>query len=183
MTIIVIKLGMTVYVNRKWQASNPGNKHTPAFTQWIIQFAMYKKHTMLGDCESRNAGTRNGTWNLSTKVKFSVRGAPRFNRFWKAQTCAHLCMWVAEASDSCHEGNIYLTQVNQENDHTSMVPINPRSYANGGGDRSCENTVCGDAMTSYLCSPSLDSRPFQVYARIARSWVRLGPSLVYPVRG
>ena len=79
--------------------------------------------------------------------------------------------------------DIYLTQVNQENDHTSMMSITPRSYANGRHDRSCENTVCGDAMDSCLCSPSLDSRPFEVHAEIARSWVRLGPSLVYPVRG
>ena len=36
----------------------------------------------MGDCESRNAGTRNGTWNRtwngSMKVKFSVRGAKQF---------------------------------------------------------------------------------------------------------
>jgi len=32
----------------------------------------------MGDHESRNAGTRNGTWNGSMKVKFSVRGATQF---------------------------------------------------------------------------------------------------------
>jgi len=31
----------------------------------------------------------------------------------------------------------------------------PRSYASRGCDRSCENAVCGDAMGSYPCSPSL----------------------------
>jgi len=35
--------------------------------------------------------------------------------------------------------------------------------------------------TPYLCSPSLDSIPFQIYAKIAQSLVRLEPSLVYPV--
>ena len=60
----------------------------------------------------------------------------------------------------------------------ALLPITPRSYANRGRDRSRENTVCGDAMDSYPCSPSLDSRPFQVHAEIVRSWNRLGPSLV-----
>jgi len=54
----------------------------------------------------------------------------------------------------------------------AWLPSTPRSYAKRGRDRSCENTVCRDAMDSYPCSPSLDSRPFQIRAKITRSWVR-----------
>jgi len=65
-----------------------------------------------GDCESRNAGMQNGMRNGSTKVKFSVSRAQRFIK---------LVYVSCEASDGCHEVIIYLTRVNQENDHTSMV--------------------------------------------------------------
>jgi len=35
-------------VCKKEEARNLGNKHIPAFTRWIMQFAMYKKHAMSG---------------------------------------------------------------------------------------------------------------------------------------
>jgi len=38
----------------------------------------------------------------------------------------------------------------------AWLSITPRSYADGRHDR---NTVCGDTMDSYPCSPCLDSKP------------------------
>ena len=40
-----------------------------------------------GDCESRNAGTQNGMRNGSTKVKFSVRGAPQYIKLVLIKFC------------------------------------------------------------------------------------------------
>ena len=139
-------------------------------------------HSLLpwGDCESRNAGTRNAMWNGSMKVKFSVTRSTTIYKIGSEKLkLALVCVRelqklaiVAMKSLSIELGSIKRTIT------WAWLPITPRSYTNRGCDRSCVNTDCGDAMDSYPCSPSLDSRPFQVHAEITQSWVRLGPSLI-----
>ena len=127
-------------------------------------------HSLLpwGDCESRNAGTWNGTWKGSTKVKFSVTWSTRIYKIGSGKLkLALVCVRdlqklaiVAMKSLSIWPGSIKRTIT------WAWLPITPNSYTNRGRDRSCENTDCGDAMDSYPCSLSLDSRPFQVHTEI-----------------
>ena len=112
--------------------------------------------------------------NGSTKVKFSVTWSTKIYKIGSGKLkLALVCVRelqklaiVAMKSLSIWLGSIKRTITR------AWLPITPRSYANRGRDRSCDNTVCRDAMDSYPCSPSLDSRPFQVHTEIARCWVR-----------
>ena len=83
-------------------------------------------HSLLpwGDCESRNAGTRNAMWNRRMKVKFSVTRRTTIYKIGSGNLkLALICVrdLLKLAIVAIIIVIIYLTQVNQESNNTSVV--------------------------------------------------------------